>query len=172
MLEGLLSWSNVHLAGVFAAATGGEAVALEGWGGNPRYGIYETADGWMAVSAHTDVTWTGLATAAGKPEWLEDPRFATVEAREVNKPARLELTQSVLITDTTASWMERLTAHDVPCAPVLTRAQVWQHPQVRANGAVIESDHATTEPAPEPRPGPTGIPWALAHWMKSATIRK
>ena len=104
--------------------------------------IYETADGWMAVSAHTDVTWTGLATAAGKPEWLEDPRFATVEAREVNKPARLELTQSVLITDTTASWMERLTAHDVPCAPVLTRAQVWQHPQVRANGAVIESDHA------------------------------
>ena len=104
--------------------------------------IYETADGWMAVSAHTDVTWKGLATAAGKPEWLDDPRFATVEARDLNKPARLELTQSVLITDTTANWMERLTAHDVPCAPVLTRAQVWQHPQVQANGAVIESDHA------------------------------
>ncbi len=31
---------------------------------------------------------------------------------------------------------------------------------------------ATTEPAPEPRPGPTGMSCAFAHWMKSATIRK
>ena len=28
------------------------------------------------------------------------------------------------------------------------------------------------EPAPEPRPGPTGMSLFLAHWMKSATIRK
>ena len=34
------------------------------------------------------------------------------------------------------------------------------------------SDQATSEPAPEPRPGPTGMPCALAHLMKSATIRK
>ncbi len=34
------------------------------------------------------------------------------------------------------------------------------------------SAQATTEPAPEPRPGPTGMPCRLAHWMKSATIRK
>ena len=34
------------------------------------------------------------------------------------------------------------------------------------------SAQATTEPAPEPRPGPTGMPSPLAHLMKSATIRK
>ena len=37
---------------------------------------------------------------------------------------------------------------------------------------VISSDQATSEPAPEPRPGPTGIPCATAHFMKSDTIRK
>ncbi len=37
---------------------------------------------------------------------------------------------------------------------------------------VINSDQATTEPAPEPRPGPTGMSWATAHFMKSETIRK
>ncbi len=103
--------------------------------------VYQTADGWMAVSAHTDSTWSGLSAAVGRPDWLNDPRFSTVALREVNKPARLELTQEALLTDTTASWMERLTAHDVPCAPVLTRREMYQHPQVVANGSVIETDH-------------------------------
>lgn len=103
--------------------------------------IYQTADGWMAVSAHTDSTWRGLCAAVGRPDWLEDPRFATVAAREINKPARLELTQEALLTDATDPWMARLTAHDVPCAPVLTRAQMIAHPQVAANGIIVESDH-------------------------------
>ena len=103
--------------------------------------IYQTADGWMAVSAHTDSTWTGLAAAVQRPDWLEDARFKTAALREINKPARLELTQSALITDTTSNWMARLTAQDVPCAPVLTRADMITHPQVEANGVVVQSDH-------------------------------
>ncbi len=103
--------------------------------------IYQTADGWMAVSAHTDSTWSGLSAAVGRPEWLQDARFATVAAREENKPARLALTQEALLEDTTDNWIERLGAHDVPCAPVLTRNQVYAHPQVQANGAVIEVEH-------------------------------
>ncbi|MFO7856521.1 MAG: CoA transferase [Paracoccaceae bacterium] len=103
--------------------------------------IYETADGWMAVSAHTDATWAGLSRAVGRADWLEDPRFATVEAREVNKPARLGLTQEALREDTTENWLRRLEAEDVPCAPVLTRAEMIRHPQVAANGVVIETDH-------------------------------
>jgi crotonobetainyl-CoA:carnitine CoA-transferase CaiB-like acyl-CoA transferase len=103
--------------------------------------IYQTADGWMAVSAHTDSTWKGLSAAVGRPDWLHDPRFATVAAREENKPARLELTQEALLQDTTDNWMRRLGDHDVPCAPVLTRDQVYSHPQVQANEAVIEQDH-------------------------------
>ncbi len=103
--------------------------------------IYQTADGWMAVSAHTDSTWAGLSAAVGRPDWLRDPRFATVAAREENKTARLELTQEALLEDTTESWMQRLGEHDVPCAPVLRRDQVYSHPQVQANGTMIEQDH-------------------------------
>jgi crotonobetainyl-CoA:carnitine CoA-transferase CaiB-like acyl-CoA transferase len=53
----------------------------------------------------------------------------------------LELTQEVLLEDTTDNWMQRLGAHDVPCAPVLTRDQVYSHPQVQANESVIELEH-------------------------------
>ena len=104
--------------------------------------IYETADGWMAVSAHTDKTWAGLCAAVDRAEWLHDPRFATVAAREENKAARLELTQAELREDTTANWMRRLGTRDVPCAPVLTRDEVYTHPQVAANGTILELDHA------------------------------
>jgi len=103
--------------------------------------IYRTADGWMAVSAHTDSTWAGLSRAVGRPDWLKDPRFASVALRETNKTARLDLTQEALTADSTANWMRRLTAEDVPCAPALTRSEMIAHPQVAAAGIVVESDH-------------------------------
>ncbi len=36
----------------------------------------------------------------------------------------------------------------------------------------MQSTQATSEPAPEPRPGPTGTPFSRAQRMKSATMRK
>jgi crotonobetainyl-CoA:carnitine CoA-transferase CaiB-like acyl-CoA transferase len=114
--------------------------------------IYETSDGFMAVSAHTDATWAGLSRAVGRPDWLEDVRFSSVEAREVNKAARLALTQEALRADTTAGWMDRLGAEDVPCAPVLRRAEVIDHPQVAANGTILRMDHPGAGPIRAARP--------------------
>ena len=114
--------------------------------------IYETSDGYMAVSAHTDRTWRGLSRATGRPDWLEDARFATVAARETNKTARMALTQEALRGDTTASWMRRLSAEDVPCAPVLRRDEVIDHPQVAANGTILQVDHPGAGPIRIARP--------------------
>jgi len=38
--------------------------------------------------------------------------------------------------------------------------------------SVIFRQYATMEPAPEPRPGPTGMSWRRAQSMKSQTMRK
>ena len=46
-------------------------------------------------------------------------------------------------------------------------------PRFRQAGfRVMRSDQATSEPAAEPRPGPTGMPWSLAQLMNSCTMRK
>ncbi len=50
--------------------------------------------------------------------------------------------QEVLKTRTAAEWLARLTAEGVPCAPVLTRTELLAHPQVAANGIVVEADHS------------------------------
>jgi len=103
--------------------------------------IYETADGYMTVAALADRQWAGLARAVGHPEWLEDGRFKTSALRQKNIDARLELTQQALLSRSTAEWLERLTAAQVPCGPVLTRNQVIRHPQVEALGLVVETEH-------------------------------
>ncbi len=103
--------------------------------------IYETRDGYISVAACRRADWVKLAEACERPEWVEDPRFVTSEGLEVNKPARLELTQEVLRTRTSAEWIARLEAHDVPCAPVLSRREMIAHPQVVENGIVVETDH-------------------------------
>ncbi|HUF55882.1 MAG TPA: CoA transferase [Thermohalobaculum sp.] len=103
--------------------------------------IYETADGHISVAAMHDRNWRDLAEALDRPDFLEDERFRTAEGREVHKDARLELTQAALAGLTTAEATERLEAHDVPCAPVLTRTEARRHPQIGANAILVEYDH-------------------------------
>ena len=103
--------------------------------------IYETRDGYISVAVMRHKEWCGLARAAERPEWIEDPRFQNSEGLDTHKHARLELTQNVLRERTTAEWIARLEAEGVPCAPVLTRREAIRHPQVEANGIIQESDH-------------------------------
>ncbi|HSV54506.1 MAG TPA: CoA transferase [Burkholderiaceae bacterium] len=103
--------------------------------------IYETSDGHMTVAVMSNKEWVGLTKALDKPEWLADERFATPKARDSHVNERLIMTQEVLKTRTTAQWMECLEAHDVPCAPALTRSEVIRHPQVLASETIVEVDH-------------------------------
>ena len=103
--------------------------------------IYETADGYISVAAFRRADWVKLAQACERPEWIDDPRFLTSEGLEVHKPERLELTQSALRGRTSAEWIARLDAQDVPCAPVLTRREMISHPQVVENAIIVETEH-------------------------------
>ena len=103
--------------------------------------IYETSDGYISVAVQQDKEWEALTRALKRPEWLKDERFRTPAARQRHIDARLELTQEVLRTATSAEWLERLEAEDVPCAPVLNRNDMIRHPQIAANGIVTEHDH-------------------------------
>jgi len=103
--------------------------------------IYETADGYMAVSTMTNGQWQAFCHASGNAEWIDDERFATTALRDLNIDARLELIQSAMIAKSTAEWMAILDEAGVPCAPVLHRKDMIHHPQVVANEIVREYDH-------------------------------
>ncbi|MCH8113368.1 MAG: CoA transferase [Proteobacteria bacterium] len=103
--------------------------------------IYQTRDGYMSVAVMSDREWAALAGALERPQWLDDPRFKSPALRDQNIDDRLALTQEVLATRTTAEWLERLEAAGVPAAPVLTRNELLEHPQVIASEIIIETDH-------------------------------
>ena len=103
--------------------------------------IYATQDDYISAAVQTDREWAALTRALDRPDWLDDPRFATPALRHRHINERLAITQELLRTRPAAEWLERLTAEGVPCAPVLTRGQMIGHPQVVANGIVVETDH-------------------------------
>lgn len=103
--------------------------------------IYETATSAITAAVQTNREWLALTRALDKPEWLDDPRFKTPALRQRHINERLAMIQDVLLTKTAEEWLDRLAREGVPCAPVLTRAQMLTNPQVVANGIVVEAEH-------------------------------
>ena len=103
--------------------------------------VYETADGYISVAVVADKDWNGVSVALDRPDFLTDARFANAALREENKDARTRLTQEALLSFKSADAIKRLEQQDVPCAPVLTRRQMIQHPQIEANEILIDHQH-------------------------------
>ncbi|HAL41624.1 MAG TPA: CoA transferase [Gammaproteobacteria bacterium] len=114
--------------------------------------IFQTTDGYITAGAMSNKEWQGMCKALGHLEWLEDERFKTVNDRAVNATERLNLTAQVLATDSCAHWLELLDAEGVPCAPVLSREEVIEHDQIKANDLIHEYDHPVAGRIRQPRP--------------------
>ena len=108
---------------------------------SPHDMIFEAADGYLTVGTNSDKEWHGLCAALDRPEWRDDPRFNTQAARNENRQARMELLEAVFPQKPVDQWLTALDAADVPCAPVLRRRAVIDHPQVVANKIVETYDH-------------------------------
>ena len=115
--------------------------------------IFETRDGYITCGAVSDSEWEGLCLALDRTEWMDDERFSTPFGRVKNAKARLEGMADVLKSKTSAVWLERLEAHDVPCAPVLSRPEILENEQIKANELIFQYEHPGLGQIRQPRPG-------------------
>ena len=114
--------------------------------------IYLTQDGYITAGAISDKEWQGMCRALDRPRWIDDERFRTANARVVHGKLRREMTAEVLLTRTSAEWLERLDHEEVPSAPVLGRHEVIDHPQIQANEMIVEDIHPVAGPIRQARP--------------------
>jgi crotonobetainyl-CoA:carnitine CoA-transferase CaiB-like acyl-CoA transferase len=114
--------------------------------------IFETRDGYLTCGTISDSEWLGFCRAAGDPELANDTRFATPTARSVNATARINKMQEYIGRHTTAEWLERLDAADVPCAPVLRRSEIIHNEQVVARGLITEFEQPSVGRVRQPKP--------------------
>jgi crotonobetainyl-CoA:carnitine CoA-transferase CaiB-like acyl-CoA transferase len=114
--------------------------------------VFRTGDGYLTCGTISDSEWQGFCKATGDPELAKDARFATPSARSVNATARLNKMQEYLAQHTTAEWLERLDAADVPCAPILRRGEVIHNEQVVAREIIVEFEQPGVGRVRQPKP--------------------
>jgi crotonobetainyl-CoA:carnitine CoA-transferase CaiB-like acyl-CoA transferase len=114
--------------------------------------IFRTLDGYITVGSLSDSEWRGLCGVIGRPEWIDDPRFRTPGARSVNAAERLRLVSEILAEGHSQDWLDRLDAAEVPCAPVLRRAEVMDNVQVINNELIELLDQPSVGRVRQPRP--------------------
>jgi len=106
-------------------------------------GVYPTADGAMNIAVNGARMWRGFCEIVGRPEWIDDPEFATPKARRANRERLNGMIYEITRTRTGAELTEALIAAEIPCGPINTIDQVFADPQVRHLGIVGEVDHPT-----------------------------
>ena len=52
--------------------------------GRPMFGPLQTRDGYLMLAVASERTFQDLARAAGRPDWIDDPRFAVYADRRLN----------------------------------------------------------------------------------------
>ncbi len=102
---------------------------------------YATSDSRIIVAAGNNNQFAALAKALGRPDLLEDPRFASNPERVRNRAALAERLGAHFLADTGKNWVERLSAAGVPCGPINDMAAVFADPQVRQRGIQLSAPH-------------------------------
>lgn len=114
--------------------------------------VFKTSDGYITCGTISDSEWQGFCRATGDPELAKDERFATPTGRSINATARINKMQEYISQHTTAEWLERLDAADVPCAPILRRSEIIHNEQVIARGIIAELDQPSVGRIRQPKP--------------------
>jgi crotonobetainyl-CoA:carnitine CoA-transferase CaiB-like acyl-CoA transferase len=105
------------------------------------YQDFPTADGDFILTVGNDSQFRKFCEVAGRPEWADDPRFATNSARVAQRTLLIPLIKQVTVFKTTAEWVVALEQAGVPCGPINDLAQVFADPQVQARGLQVEMYH-------------------------------
>ena len=107
---------------------------------------FRTRDGFVVIAAGNDELFARLCASLGCPRLSEEEEFASNELRTQHHESLRRELESALGRETTATWLERLEAAEIPCGPINDVSQVLADEQVRARNMVV------SVPGPGDRP--------------------
>ena len=104
-------------------------------------GLYRCRDGRVVITCPSQKFFIKLCEAL-ETHWVEDARFATIEARKQNEDELDRLIEARCMEFDREPLVERLVAGDILTAPINEIPDVVQDPQIRHNEMLVEADHA------------------------------
>ena len=117
----------------------------------PMYGPIEASDGYVMLATASEKTFQDMATAAGRRDWLTDPRFEKYKERRMNWGRLVDELEEWSKQMSVAEVVAALEKQGVPCSPYVTVTEALKDPQVEHRGSLctIEDGGGTYQsPAP------------------------
>lgn len=127
---------------------------------------YVTEDGYLCALIYSDRQWQSFFQMLGEPErYAADPRMENIATRTRHIEALYAMVAEILRTRTTAEWMVRFEAADIPAIPLHTLESLITDPHLAAVDYFQLTDHPSEGPIKQMRPAAT--------WSESPpTIRR
>jgi len=107
----------------------------------PAYRLYQSQDKWFILACGNPTFWNKLCMALDRIDLLADPRFEGMPWALANVDYRLALTEiftEMFRQKPREHWLKLFEENDVPSAPVNTRLEFMDDPQVRHNHMIVE----------------------------------
>ncbi len=126
---------------------------------NPLVNHYCCKDGRWILLAHfqPDRYWSAFCRAMGLEDFIQDPRFKNLKAREDHSEELVAILDKVFATKTREEWLAIFAREDLVYSPIKDYWEVANDPQVLENGFIREFDHPSLGKLKE-----IGIPVALS----------
>jgi formyl-CoA transferase len=113
----------------------------DGAGVSSVRGAFQTSDDhWVAISAATSETAARFFAAVGREDLLEDPRFATHEARVAHRGELNEVLAGEFRRFTRAEILSLAREHRLTLGPVLDMVEAMEDEHYRARETIVEME--------------------------------
>ena len=85
--------------------------------------------------------WPKICKAINKPAWVDDPNYATPNARLIRLNEVFDAIESWTMTKTKFEVMQICNPLDIPVGPILSMKEISEEESLRETGTIVEIDH-------------------------------
>ncbi len=108
---------------------------------SPRPTSIPTQDGLVLIAANQDTVFGRLCDAMGRPDWPDDPRFGSHQARGSNQKELDGLISDWTRSLTTRQVLDLMDKHGVPAGQIYRAPEMLEDPHFQAREAIVTVDH-------------------------------
>ena len=107
------------------------------------YGTFPAKDGHIVIACLTNNFWSRICDSLAMPEFIDDPRYATLELRRGRRQEVNAMVSERTQTKTITELIELFTEHEVPHAPILGVHDALSQAHAMAREMVVDVEHTT-----------------------------
>ena len=105
------------------------------------YQTFQTADGFIILTVGNDSQFADFCRVAECQTLIDDPLFATNQARVRNREIVVEQLTKIIKAKNSDFWLQQLEINGVPCGPINDIAEVFDNPQIKHRKMQGELNH-------------------------------